>query len=516
MKEFNVTGVCIPEKHYMVNIDSKLEQLIELVNKGNYFTINKPRQYGKTTAMYLLAKELRKKDYLVIKMSFEGISSKVFSDETLFINSFLREIKRNLKLRQKEKLLKFIEANDDLDTINDLNYFITDFIMEADKKVVMMIDEVDKSSNNQLFLDFLGVLRNKYLLAKEGEDYAFHSVILAGVHDIKNLKLKFRTDEERKYNSPWNIAVDFKIDMHFNIREISTMLKEYKNDKSAQMNIKEIAEEIYYYTSGHPFLVSKLAKIIDEELEQLKWTKGTIRNAVKFLLTEQNTNFSTLIKNIENNEDLYQLIYKIIMEGEKITYNLDNPIIEQGQLYGILKNDNGLIKIHNRIYEQRIYNYLSSKLETSVDMSTYNYRDSFITKEGYLDFEKILNKFQLFFKEQYSKKDKEFLERNGRLIFLAFIKPIINGKGFDFKEVQISEEKRLDVVITYLDRKYVVELKIWRGEKYHQKGLAQLTDYLNKQNVDQGYLISFNFNKNKNYQQKEIQREGKNIFAIWV
>ena len=353
----------------MVNIDSKLEQLIELVNKGNYFTINKPRQYGKTTAMYLLAKELRKKDYLVIKMSFEGISSKVFSDETLFINSFLREIKRNLKLRKREKLLKFIEANDDLDTINDLNYFITDFIMEADKKVVMMIDEVDKSSNNQLFLDFLGVLRNKYLLAKEGEDYTFHSVILAGVHDIKNLKLKFRTDEERKYNSPWNIAVNFKIDMHFNIREISTMLKEYKNDKSAQMNVKEIAEEIYYYTSGHPFLVSKLAKIIDEELEQLKWTKGTIRNAVKFLLTEQNTNFSTLIKNIENNEDLYQLIYKIIMEGEKITYNLDNPIIEQGQLYGILKNDNGLIKIHNRIYEQRIYNYLSSKLETSVDMA---------------------------------------------------------------------------------------------------------------------------------------------------
>ena len=56
-------------------------------------------------------------------------------------------------------------------------------------------------------------------------------------------------------------------------------------------------------------------------------------------------------------------------------------------------------------------------------------------------------------KEQYSEKDRKFIEENGRLLFLAFIKPIINGKGFDFKEVQISEEKRLDVVVTYLDQK---------------------------------------------------------------
>lgn len=38
--------------------------------------------------------------------------------------------------------------------------------------------------------------------------------------------------------------------------------------------------------------------------------------------------------------------------------------------------------------------------------------------------------------------DKEFIEHHGRLLFLAFIKPIINGTGFDFKEVKVSEEKR--------------------------------------------------------------------------
>ena len=38
----------------------------------------------------------------------------------------------------------------------------------------------------------------------------------------------------------------------------------------------------------------------------------------------------------------------------------------------------------------------------------------------------------------------------------------INGIGFDFKEAQISEEKRLDVVITIQDKKHIIELKIWR------------------------------------------------------
>ena len=56
-------------------------------------------------------------------------------------------------------------------------------------------------------------------------------------------------------------------------------------------------------------------------------------------------------------------------------------------------------------------------------------------------------------KEQYSSLDADFIEREGRLLFLAFIKPIINGVGFDFKEVQISEEKRLDIVIIYNNHK---------------------------------------------------------------
>lgn len=119
-------------------------------------------------------------------------------------------------------------------------------------------------------------------------------------------------------------------------------------------------------------------------------------------------------------------------------------------------------------------------------------------------------------KEQYSSIDSDFIEREGRLLFLAFIKPIVNGVGFDFKEVQISEEKRLDVVVTYNQSKYVIELKIWRGLEYHKKGLNQLEDYLDIQGLDKGYLVVYNFNKNKEYKQENTIINEKEIFVVYV
>ena len=94
--------------------------------------------------------------------------------------------------------------------------------------MVLIIDEVDSESNNQVFVDFLAQLQRYYL----DRDYspAFQSVILAGVYDIKNLKLKIRPDDEHQYNSPWNIAADFNVEMDLSSAQIRGMLEEYESD----------------------------------------------------------------------------------------------------------------------------------------------------------------------------------------------------------------------------------------------------------------------------------------------
>ncbi|ETI88300.1 MAG: GxxExxY protein [Clostridium butyricum] len=74
----------------------------------------------------------------------------------------------------------------------------------------------------------------------------------------------------------------------------------------------------------------------------------------------------------------------------------------------------------------------------------------------------------------------------------------------------------MDIVITYNNYKYIIEMKIWRGQKYHEKGIKQLCDYLEINDLDKGYLVIFNFNKNKEYKEELINADGKDIAAIFV
>lgn len=141
---------------------------------------------------------------------------------------------------------------------------ITSLCGSLDREVVLIIDEVDRNSDNQIFLSFLGLLRHKYLEQRQGSDRTFRSVILAGVYDVKNLKLKLHPEQESKYNSPWNIAADFTVNMDFMSEDIVVMLQEYEQDHHTGMDVMDMAEQIYDYTSGYPFLVSRICMLLDE------------------------------------------------------------------------------------------------------------------------------------------------------------------------------------------------------------------------------------------------------------
>ncbi len=95
-KRFNVTGVCIPELHYMVNTKNQIDQIIaDYIRKGSYFTINRARQFGKTTTLYLLERQLREQ-YTVIRLSFEA-ADELFQSLYTFTKGLIRSISRELK-----------------------------------------------------------------------------------------------------------------------------------------------------------------------------------------------------------------------------------------------------------------------------------------------------------------------------------------------------------------------------------------------------------------------------------
>jgi len=195
--------------------------------------------------------------------------------------------------------------------------------------------------------------------------------------------MKIRPEQEHMYNSPWNIAAVFDMDMSFSAGQVAAMLVEYEEDTHTGMNIEAVSSEIYQYTSGYPYLVSAICKLLDEKLP-------------------------------------------------------------------------------------------------------------------------------------YSEEFEKFVEKYGRKFFLLYLKPIINGTGNFYLEAQIRDERRTDVIVDYLGEQFIVELKIWHGNEYSERGEKQLISYLEADHKNQGYLLSFNFNKRKEIGVKEITIGGKTIVEAVV
>lgn len=179
----------------------------------------------------------------------------------------------------------------------DIFECFTDWCELSEKPLVFMIDKVDTASNNQVFLDFLAQLRAAYLDRRMTP--AFQSVILAGVYDIRSMKSKLRPDEEHRQNSPWNIAADFDIDMSFSKEDIAGMLRQYEDDYHTGMDIERLSGLLYEYTSGYPFLVSRICKLMDEKIagnshisdKSRAWTDDSFYEA------EKNENHMVMIAN---------------------------------------------------------------------------------------------------------------------------------------------------------------------------------------------------------------------------
>ena len=513
-REFNITGSCNPQWHYMVDTSKRFEAVESLIDKGKYFTINRARQFGKTTMLQMIRRKLSDK-YLIIKTSFEGLGDESFKSIPEFVNTFCSLMTNFLQnIGEEQNVWKFFDHKD-LTSFEELSKVITCFCETSPKPVVLLIDEVDKSSDNQMFLNFIGMLRNKYLERNEGLGNTFHSVVLAGVYDIKNLKLKLRPDAEKKYNSPWNIAADFNVDMTFHPEEIAQMLNDYENDVHTGMNIKAISEEIYKYTTGYPFLVSYICKKIDEEFDQ-EWTSESIVKAVKVLVQGNSTLMDDLSKNLENNPEFREFMYSVSVNSVSYSFSLLNPMVNMGNMFSYIRDKNGRVVIHNLIFEEALFLYftLDYTIKNNAKLSPFqlNY-----VRNGKLNMEHVVTRFADLMHQEYRKNDEEFLERQGRLVFLSFLKPIINGIGFYYVEPQTRDNRRMDLVVTYDKQEFIVELKIWHGDKYEELGRDQLSEYLAIRGMDEGYLVTFDFSKNKQDAEPQwIEWNGKRIFEVVV
>ena len=123
MKQFNTTAVCIPSKHYMVDLSERVKEIKKLVDDGKYFTINRARQYGKTTTLTALDSVLSK-DYYVVSMDFQDYGDDTFRDADSFCRDFISDFCSLLEERIDRNNHDLVEVIQKLNTYQVVQYKI--------------------------------------------------------------------------------------------------------------------------------------------------------------------------------------------------------------------------------------------------------------------------------------------------------------------------------------------------------------------------------------------------------
>lgn len=239
--------------------------------------------------------------------------------------------------------------------------------------------------------------------------------------------------------------------------------------------------------------------------------------AERMLRKQRNTLFDDMVKKLSDFPKLKRMVQDILFCGSAFPFEENNHLIDLGVTFGFLKENNGMVAIGNRIFETKLYDLFLSELSMDNALGqTANAEPNQFIVGGMLQMRLVMEKFYQYFMEIYGDSDQKFIEKQGRKIFLLYLKPIINGTGNYYIEAQTRDARRTDIIVDYRGRQFIIELKIWRGSEYNQRGEKQLFGYLDDYGADTGYLLSYNFNQNKMTGIREIARDGKRIVEVVV
>ena len=496
MRRFGTQGPVHPQKNYVVSRTAELTDFIMRVKEGRYVVIFAPRQTGKTTffqrALDVFAYE--EPTYFPIALNFE-----VYEDCTssVFYSSLHEDICEeieNVFARRgeafSEALAKFLEDAEITDHLSMGRFFRRFSRFLGVQRLILIIDEFD-GIPKEAVRGFLHSLRRIYV--SNPISRCPHSVGIVGVKSITQLNYD-------RSISPFNIQDEFNLP-NFTREQVQELLGQY-TEEVRQPFAPEVVESIHKQTAGQPVLVNRFAQILTEELDIPKTEPITMPHFTRAhaqLLEENNVNITHLITNIRKNPRFESMLMRIMERDEGVDFNPDNNIISELTTYGVIARGNdGDCEILNPIYLYRImraFKPLVNGLEQEYfPEDTSDALREYLTPTNQIEMGSLLDNFQHFIARtgfRILQVPDTPQESVGRHLLLAYLDEFVGRIGGVMHIEVPTGRGRMDILITHNRQKYIVEAKIWRGNRRYQAGKKQLAAYLKLEHATEGYYVVF-------------------------
>lgn len=493
MRCFETRGPVYPEKNYVVSRTEETADFINRIKMGRYIVLFAPRQTGKTTFFKSALKTLTLEapDYFPIQLNFDTYADLSMSDFYECLYEDLREEIENIfHLRDSTPSDALTEFLDDTKLTNafSMRRFFSKFSgFLNNQKVIIIIDEFDGIPQDAVS-GFLNALRHVYLSDHLQCPYS------VGIVSVKSIA---QLNYDRSI-SPFNIQDDFNL-LNFTLEQVQELLAQY-TEETGQHFAPEVVEKLHKQTGGQPFLVNRLGQILTEELGIPKTETICMEHFLKAhnrIFHERNVNFEHLLTNLRRDPRFKSILMKIISIESGVPFNLYDDLMNELITYGVIaRGDDDLCEIVNPIYQQCIlqaFRPLFNGLEDDYFPDDTDFED-YLTSDGHIDLDRLLDNFRDFIARvgfrilQVPDTPQEFVGQDLLYTYLDQFVSIVRGAMY--LEVQTGRG-RIDLVIFHNGRKYIVETKIWEGERRFQSGKKQLMTYLKLEQAVEGYYVVF-------------------------
>ena len=517
---FNIAGPCVPGKHYMLDpFRGIADELMALLNGEQYFLIHAARQSGKTTLLQALSRKLNEQgNYYVLYCSLETIE--VFAEAEKGIPAIVKRIKSGLNDCGMPK--GFADDADYDDISGVLRSSFSAYCRKLDKPFVVLFDEADCLSNGTL-VTFLRQLRDGYI-SRAISPYV-HSLALVGMRNLRDYKAQVRPDSETLGTaSPFNIVTEYLNLRNFTKDEVAELYAQHQAE-TKQIFESDAVDFAFEQTQGQPWLVNAIAREAVEKISRNDYskaiTKSIVEQAIQNIILTRGTHFDSLIRKLK--EPRIRKVISPLILGEEITDRTTDDYLYARDL-GLIREIGGMnaaginsggskTEAANPIYAEMIVRSLNKGVQDSIENIYTEYSPPRYIKDGKIDMDYLIKDFQNFWREnseiwikRYQAELYQYDEAAPHLVLQAFLQRVLNGNGKIHREMALGT-KRADICVEYGACKYPIELKLLENLRSREHTIEQLSDYMDKCGSIEGWLIIFDRDTQKPWDEKIYFKE---------
>ena len=501
MRFFNVAGPVRTDEHYAIQPLERVErdELLDLIRTKQYFVLHAPRQTGKTSALIALRDLLN--------------SGEAGDFRSVDVNVEVGQVARDNVAEGMRAILSSLAMSaerlgDDLDDVwpeelarvgpnNALRRVLARWCQANPTPLVLLIDEIDSLVGDTL-LSVLRQLRAGYQERPHGFP---QSIVLCGVRDIRDYRIRSTTGDVIAGGSPFNVATKSLRLGDFTEGETKALMKQHTRETGQRFSPKA-KEAVWTHTNGQPWLVNALCAgaCFDDKTGRDRSRTievDAIHAAREALIVSRRTHLDQLAHKLE--EARVRRVIEPILSGGDVRH--ESRDLEYVRDLGLLAPDSPP-RIANPIYQEVVPRELGYVLQDSLEVQPAWY----VRDDGRLDMAKLLTAFATFYgehAEHWLGRFEGYPEAAPQLILQAYLQRIVNGGGRIEREYGLGRG-RTDLLVLWprepgqpsdLWERFVIECKVLRDSDRRsldgtiERGVEQALGYMEKCKAAEGHLV---------------------------